>query len=178
MRKFILSLIALSIISLAFADTEITNKPANLQFPNMQRLIKCIKSFGKFTDEMAVEFKEMFALIANGEFYKAYLALKSLSEPAKQVYYDCKFLTETRRVRSQLDRPMYMQNIQVPKPSFKFPDINKIMQCIMTAINDIPELKIAFQTVIDLVKSKKYIEALIALKNLSGPALDIFNQCK
>ena len=108
MRKFILSLIALSIISLAFADTEITNKPANLQFPNMQRLIKCIKSFGKFTDEMAVEFKEMFALIANGEFYKAYLALKSLSEPAKQVYYDCKFLTETRRVRSQLDRPMYM----------------------------------------------------------------------
>jgi len=57
-------------------------------------------------------------------------------------------------------------------------NIQKIMECIKTAIKNFPELKADFKEIIALFKANKYLEALIKLKSLQGPALEVLKTCK
>ena len=166
MNKFIISLITLLVISSAAADLKFLEK---VQTPNLKidwnALLKCITTAAQGLPEIEKDFTEIINDVKAGNFLDAIMAIKNLSGPAMQIWNSCSSLVP--------------QKFQVEQAlSAKFPDLSKIIQCIQAAIQEVPEIAKDFEQIISLVKAKKWLEALMAVKNLSGPALNIFNTCK
>jgi len=61
---------------------------------------------------------------------------------------------------------------------FSFPDISKIMNCMMAIALQAPDTYKDVIEIIELFKKKKFLEVLLKLKDLSGPAKDLYKQCK
>jgi len=56
--------------------------------------------------------------------------------------------------------------------------ISKIMNCMMAIALQAPDTYKDVIEIIELFKKKKFLEVLLKLKDLSGPAKDLYKQCK
>ena len=61
---------------------------------------------------------------------------------------------------------------------FAFPDIKKIMKCIMEAVDQAPDVYKDVKELIDMFKQGKFLEVLLKLKDLQGEGKDLYYKCK
>ena len=59
-----------------------------------------------------------------------------------------------------------------------FPDIKKIMKCIMEAVDQAPDVYKDVKELIDMFKQGKFLEVLLKLKDLQGEGKDLYYKCK
>jgi len=171
MNKIILTLIALSVFSMAAADLKFLETTPNLKFPDIPGIIKCIEAAVAEESSIASTFQSIINDLNNGNFIQALMELKNLTGPAKAIWDACKSLT-VKAVQGQEEKPMLMSK----RPNLRF-DFDKIVKCIEGAIAQVPEVAKDFEVIINFIKEKQWFQALLAAKDLAGPALAIFKGC-
>jgi hypothetical protein len=144
-------------------------------FPGTGDFMTCIETAVTDFPEVKKDFEDIYADIQSGNYMDLIIKVQALAGPAKEIYYAC--AGQLHKQRSS--KPQQLQLLgMTKKPNLKFPDINKIMNCIMGAVVQFPDVKAQFDEIISLFKGKKYIECLFKLASLSGPAKEIYNGCK
>jgi len=164
MLKYLL--IILAITSSLLADEKFLSRPNRpeeisfeAQMPDWAQVIKCIKEEARDLPQVL----ELFEKIYNDFQSKNYIAILAditqLKDQALTIYNKCK------------DKSLKLTKIQLP-------DWNQIIQCIRTAVAELPDLQAKFEIIFQDFQESNFLKVLMDVASLKDDALKLYNECK
>jgi len=164
MLKYLL--IILAITSSLLADEKFLSRPNRpeeisfeAQMPDLAQVIKCIKEEARDLPQVLELFEKNYNDFQSKNYIAILADLTQLKDQALTIYNKCK------------DKSLKFTKIQLP-------DWNQIIQCIRTAVAELPDLQAKFELIFQDFQESNFLKVLMDVASLKDDALKLYHECK